>query len=218
MNLQALPTIVGNVYDKYATSNPIARWLMQGFLAAVSQLYLSVRPNRVLEVGCGEGHLSQHLMNLAHTPQLFQACDLSLSQLASGLDERLTFCEADIYKLPFEDASFDLVICCEVLEHLEFPDRGLSEICRVSRGAILVSTPREPLWRCLNLLRGKYWGEWGNTPGHVQHFSRSGLERLLATALEIREIRSPLPWTVIVGHVRCTVSRAPGNPNLLGGK
>ncbi len=203
MNLQASPTIVGNVYDKYATSNPIVRWLMQGFLNAVSELYLSVRPRRVLEVGCGEGHLSQHLIKLAHTPEAFHACDLSLTHLASGLDERLIFCEADIYKLPFEGSRFDLVICCEVLEHLECPERGLAEVCRVSKDAVLVSTPREPLWRCLNLLRGKYWSDWGNTPGHVQHFSESGLQSFLGSRFDIREIRSPLPWTVILGHLRC---------------
>jgi ubiquinone/menaquinone biosynthesis C-methylase UbiE len=202
MNSQASPTIIGNIYDKYKTSNPIARIMMQRFLRAVSQLYLSTRPGRVLEVGCGEGHLSQHLIKLAHAPEVFQACDLSLVELASGLDERLSFCEADIYKLPFEDASFDLVICCEVLEHLEFPNQGLFEICRVSRRAVLISTPREPLWRCLNLLRGKYLNALGNTPGHVQHFSKSGLLRLLSPALDICEIRTPLPWTVILGHRR----------------
>ncbi len=126
----------------------------------------------------------------------------SLAELADGLDERLRFREADIYKLPFEDATFDLVICCEVLEHLEFSDRGLLEICRVSRRAVLVSTPREPLWRCLNLLRGKYWRDLGNTPGHVQHFSKSDLLRLLAPSLDIHEIRTPLPWTVVLGHLR----------------
>lgn len=209
MNSPASPTIIGNVYDKYGTNNPIARWLMQEFLDTVSQLYLSVRPSRVLEVGCGEGHLSQHLISLAHVPEVFQGCDLSLAELAAGLDERLVFCEADIYKLPFEDGRFDLVICCEVLEHLEFPERGLSEICRVSGQAVLISTPREPLWRCLNLLRGKYWRDWGNTPGHVQHFSKSGLVRLIATALDIREIRSPLPWSVILGHRRYPPSPLP---------
>ncbi len=75
MNSPASPTIIGNVYDKYGTNNPIARLMMQGFLRAVSQLYLSVRPRRVLEVGCGEGHLSQHLIRLAHAPEVFQGCD-----------------------------------------------------------------------------------------------------------------------------------------------
>ena len=203
MKRSAATVIVGNVYDKYTTRNPIARRLMQGFLDAVSELYVSVRPERVLEVGCGEGHLAQHLINLPYRPNVFQGCDLSLEQLAPSLDKQLVFEKADIYDLPYGDASFDLVVCCEVLEHLEFPSRGLAEICRVSGRAVLISTPREPLWRLLNLARGKYWRNWGNTPGHVQHFSRSGLIRWLGASLEISQIRSPWPWIVIVGQLRC---------------
>jgi ubiquinone/menaquinone biosynthesis C-methylase UbiE len=198
--------IVGNVYDKYATSNPIARRLMQGFLGAVSELYLSVRPRRVLEVGCGEGHLAQHLVSLSHCPDAFHACDVSLEAVAPGLDSRLTFSAADVYDLPFTDSSFDLVVCCEVLEHLEFPDRALSEIGRVAARDVLISTPREPLWRILNLLRGKYWRDLGNTPGHVQHFSQSRLLRRISAVFDVREVRAPLPWIIVMGRVRRMVA------------
>lgn len=195
-------TIVGNVYDKYGTRNPIARRLMKGFLAAVSDLYLSVRPERVLEVGCGEGRLAQHLISLDHSPSRFEACDLSLDKLAPGLDPRIRFSTASIYDLPYENAQFDLVVCCEVMEHLDAPARGLSEIVRVSSGWLLVSTPREPVWRALNLVRGRYLTALGNTPGHVQHFSRSGLLRLLARELDPSAVRTPVPWTVVLGRKR----------------
>jgi len=63
----------------------------------------------------------------------------------------------------------DLVIACEVLEHLDAPDQALSELQRVCRGQALVSVPNEPLWRMLNVARGKYWRSPGNTPGHLQN-------------------------------------------------
>lgn len=202
MSTPGANTIVGNVYDKYASRNPVARWLMRGFLDAVSDLYLRQRPRRVLEVGCGEGHLAQYLVSRSHVPEVFHACDLSLAHLADGLDSRLAFSEASIYELPFDRQSFDLVICCEVLEHLEFPERGLAEICRVTSDAVIVSTPREPLWRLLNLLRGKYVAALGNTPGHVQHFSQRRLVVLLEETLELLELRAPLPWTVALCRAR----------------
>jgi SAM-dependent methyltransferase len=202
MNGRQSPAIVGNVYDKYATSNPIARRLMQGFLRAVSELYLSVRPRRVLEVGCGEGHLAQHLIGLPHCPETFHACDVSLQALAPGLDARLTFSTADVYQLPFSDSSFDLIVCCEVLEHLMFPERALCEMRRVAASNLLVSTPREPLWRVLNLLRGKYWRDFGNTPGHVQHFNQLELRSMVGAHAEVCEVRAPLPWTIVMGRVR----------------
>ena len=195
-------TIVGNVYDKYGTRNPVARLLMNGFLAAVSELYSLTRPRSVLEVGCGEGKLADHLMGSSHQPERFEACDISLDKLAPGLDERIHFSAADIYQLPFENGQFDLVVCCEVMEHLNEPARGVAEIARVSSGCLLVSTPREPLWRMLNLARGQYWSDLGNTPGHVQHFSRAQLLRLLATQTQVTEVRLPLPWTIALGRKR----------------
>lgn len=192
-------TVIGNVYDKYGTRNPVARLLMRGFLDAVSALYLGVRPKTVLEVGCGEGLLAHHLMSLPHQPDRFDACDLSLEKLAGDLHPEIHFRAADIYQLPFETGEFDWVVCCEVLEHLDSPNQALHELTRVAACGLLVSTPREPIWRALNLLRGKYVREWGNTPGHIQHFSQSQLLELLASQVRIRQVRSPLPWTVVLG-------------------
>jgi hypothetical protein len=51
-------------------------------------------------------------------------------------------------------------------------------------------------------MRLKYLAELGNTPGHLQHFSRSGLRRLVAAELQIVAERRPLPWTVLLGDRR----------------
>jgi ubiquinone/menaquinone biosynthesis C-methylase UbiE len=190
----------GNTYDKYGSRNVVARALMRGFLGAVSELYSRVAPESVLEVGCGEGRLATHLLTHAHAPppKRFVISDHDLGALDPDLDPLLTTCRAPIEALPFDDASFDLVLCCEVLEHLPDPDRGLAEVARVARRAVIVSTPREPLWRGLNLARLAYVRELGNTPGHVQHFSRRGLERLVGRRLRVLASRTPLPWTVLL--------------------
>lgn len=192
--------IVGNVYDKYGTRNPLARYLMRGFLGAVTELYQRSGPARVLEVGCGEGALADHLITHADPPpKAFEACDLSLESLRPGLDPRIQFHQASIHSLPYADASFDLVVCCEVLEHLENPAGGLAELARVARRDVLLSVPWEPTWRLLNLLRGRYWRDLGNTPGHIQHFSRRAFLGLVRGRLVIKDVRKPLPWTVLRG-------------------
>jgi ubiquinone/menaquinone biosynthesis C-methylase UbiE len=196
------PNVVGNFYDKYGSKNPIERMLMDGFLRAVTGFYDRVAPATVLEVGCGEGRLAQHLVSRGARPQRFVACDLELTAVASGLDPLIELREASIYELPFEDASFDLVVCCEVLEHVDAPGRGLAEVSRVARRGAIVSTPREPLWRVMNMMRGKYLRSLGNTPGHVQHFGRRALERLVGTSLRVVDSRGPVPWTVILGEPR----------------
>lgn len=192
--------IVGNVYDKYGTRNPIARALMRGFTGAVTELYLGTGAARVLEVGCGEGRLAQQLIRAAR-PARFEACDVELRPIPD-LDPQIALREASIYALPYPAASFDLVICCEVLEHLADPAAGLAELARVSARHVLLSTPWEPVWRALNLARGRYLRALGNTPGHVQHFSRRALRELAARHLDLLELRRPLPWTVILGAVR----------------
>jgi ubiquinone/menaquinone biosynthesis C-methylase UbiE len=192
--------IVGNVYDKYGTKNPLARMLMRGFLDGVRELYELAAPRTVLEVGCGEGRLAQYLWNNAPRPDRFVACDLDLGRLIPELDAKIEAREASIYSLPWENGSFDLVICCEVLEHLDDPRAGIQELARVAGRRVLVSTPWDPVWRALNVLRGRYLARFGNTPGHVQHFTRRGLERLAQTQLRLLERRTPLPWTILLGE------------------
>lgn len=192
--------IVGNTYDKYGSSNPLARYLMDGFLRNVTTLYNRISPVSVLEVGCGEGKLIRHLLNSARqVPAKIVACDLSLHKIEANPDAGITFQEASIYDLPFEKDEFDLVVCCEVLEHLEEPSQGLSEVARVAGKGVLLSTPREPLWRILNLCRGKYLGQLGNTPGHIQNFSQSELISLAESHLQSLTIRAPIPWTIVLG-------------------
>ena len=195
--------VVGNVYDKYGTRNPIARAMMSGFLDAVTSLFDQAAPTSVLEVGCGEGRLAHHLVTRAtRRPERFLASDVSLGNRAPDLDGGIEWREASIYELPFETNSFDLVVCCEVLEHLEHPAEGLAELSRVANEKVLLSTPWEPVWRALNMARGKYWRDLGNTPGHIQHFTRRGLLELARRQLDIRAVRRPLPWTVLLGDVR----------------
>jgi ubiquinone/menaquinone biosynthesis C-methylase UbiE len=194
--------IVGNHYDKYGSKNPIERALLGAFLGAVTGFYERVAPATVLEVGCGEGQLAHRLVTRSRRPERFVACDVELSAVMDGIDPLIELRIASIYELPFPDASFDLVVCCEVLEHLDDPLRGLRELARVTRRAVIVSTPREPLWRAMNMMRGKYLGDLGNTPGHVQHFGGRALERLVGRELRVVGRRSPIPWTVVLAEKR----------------
>jgi 2-polyprenyl-3-methyl-5-hydroxy-6-metoxy-1,4-benzoquinol methylase len=196
----------GNYYDKYHTRNPIARALMQGFLRSFDALAARAgTPGQALEIGCGEGELS---MRLARTGWRVQGCDIAEAAVdearariaAAGLD--IPVACRDIAACREAYPPQDLVVCCEVLEHLDDPLAGLDVLAGLSRGHVLVSVPREPLWRVLNLARGRYLADLGNTPGHVQHWSRRAFVGMLQRRLDVVAVATPLPWTMALCRVR----------------
>lgn len=191
---------VGNVYPKYSTRNPVFRRLVERFLLNVGELYEHAGARTVLEVGCGEGHLAERLVRCYEHPESFVACDLFLPPAVRAAHPLISFQRASAYSLPYADESFDLVLCCEVLEHLEDPDAAFGELARVTRSAILVSVPWEPIWRILNLARGRYLTRLGNTPGHVGHFTRRAFRELVARHARIVAERRPLPWTILLAE------------------
>ncbi|MFL5871521.1 MAG: class I SAM-dependent methyltransferase [Solirubrobacterales bacterium] len=189
----------GNVYDKYATRNPVERRLVGGFLADVRELVARTGAREAHEVGCGEGELS---MMLARQGLRVRGSDASAEVIsearrraaAAGLDVDYRATPIEMLAAP-EDAA-ELVICCEVLEHLDDPEAALETLVGLAQPWLLVSVPREPIWRALNLARLKYVGDLGNTPGHLGHWSRRGFIDMLRARTEVVAERAPLPWTM----------------------
>jgi len=198
------PGPAGNYYDKYRTRNPIARWLMQGFLSGFDRLSNSIPPGPVLEVGCGEGELSMRLAARGHR---VRGCDVSADVIdeargrARSAGLAVEFWQCDIQDLTEQDAA-PLVICCEVLEHLLDPQAGLERLALLARPWLIVSVPREPLWRAMNMARGKYLGQLGNTPGHLNHWGRGAFLSQLGERFDIVETASPVPWTMALCKVK----------------
>lgn len=193
----------GNTYDKYHTPNPVARYLMGGFLRAFDELTAEAEFASVLEVGCGEGELLRHLLR-RHPVQPAVGFDIGATELqqARKLNPQAELFLGDAHHLPFADRSFDLVVACEVLEHVQDPYRVLREMARVTRRFVLVSVPREPLWRTLNMMRGYYLPELGNTPGHINHWGSRQFRSTVAAIYNVREVRRPLPWTMVLAETK----------------
>lgn len=197
--------IAGNVYDKYGTGNPIARRLMRGFQDAFVELVRATGSSEAHEVGCGEGHLAVILSTLVDE---VRASDFSQGVIAEArrtveaAEAEIELLVANVYQLDPEQHGAELVVCCEVLEHLERPEEALEILAGLARPWLLVSVPWEPVWRVLNVARGKYLAQLGNTPGHLNHWSRRGFIRFLRSRLEVVEVRKPLPWTMLLCRSR----------------
>ena len=190
----------GNYYDKYHTRNPVARYLMQGFLDAFDSLWRITGAEHAVEVGCGEGELSMRLASAGIRVKGYDIAEEAIFEARKRASEAALEIEFSICPLDRMDATLTgpLVICCEVLEHLDDPDSGLRVLEGLTTEWLIVSVPREPVWRILNMARGKYLRQWGNTPGHVNHWSRPAFAAFVASRFEIVECRSPLPWTMLL--------------------
>lgn len=191
--------IAGNYYDKFNAKNPLVRWMMHGFKTSLTQLVSAVEYENLLEIGCGEGYI---LELLAPPTSLGLDLDLAILQEARQRYPAAALALGDGTRLPCPDKSFDLVLGIEVLEHVHDPAAFLGEVQRIGRRFCVFSVPREPIWRLLNMARGRYWGALGNTPGHVQHWSSKTFVELVSNYMTVLQIEKPLPWTMVLCELR----------------
>lgn len=156
---------------------------------------------KAVEIGCGEGFSTQRIVDFLPSEIELEASEFvdKLVPKAQKRNPQVKVIQESAYDLRRPDESVDVVFLLEVLEHLDYPDKALKEIKRVLKpgGKLILGVPREPLWRILNMARGKYLTHLGNTIGHLNHWSKRGLVKYLENHFgPVETTRSPLPWTL----------------------
>ena len=132
---------------------------------------------RVLDLGCRDGALTSVYLDGNDVVGV----DVDRTALARAAERGIETAWADVDEaLPFEDASFDVVVVAEVLEHLRLPDRALAEARRVLRpgGALVGSVPNG--FRLKTRLRFLVGRQPETDPTLLHLFDPDAVERLLA--------------------------------------
>jgi 2-polyprenyl-3-methyl-5-hydroxy-6-metoxy-1,4-benzoquinol methylase len=193
--------VIGNTFDKYGSKNPIVKHLMTEFDRTLTNFVAASSPKTIHEVGCGEGFW---VMKWLEDGYEVTGTDFSSKVIQMAKDNALNrrldpelFRVQSIYDVNSDIDSADLVVCCEVLEHLEDPEAAFEALQKIVDKYLIISVPREPLWRILNIARGKYWSELGNTPGHINHWSSGGILKLASEYFDVIDVTNPLPWTML---------------------
>jgi SAM-dependent methyltransferase len=164
------------------------------FFGAVRELVEPLMADSLLDAGCGEGEALIRLGDLL--PSRVAAIDVSPAsveltrQRCPDVEVRL----GSVYSLEAGSDAHDLILCLEVLEHLEDPRRALAELGRVAASDLILSVPFEPYFRIGSLMRGRYLRRLGDHPEHVNHFNRSTFAALLASELQVRSVGVAFPW------------------------
>lgn len=188
-------------------SGLIGTMLLDGYFVAVRGLTKMAKIKndnaKAIEIGCAEGFSTKRLTALIPKNINLEASEYVSRQIpiAQTNNPGIKITQESIYDLKHEDKSFDLIYLLEVLEHLDYPDKALLELSRVLKddGSLILGVPREPIWRALNMVRGRYWADLGNTPGHLNHWSTNSLIEFVETNFgPVVAKRKPLPWTIVL--------------------
>lgn len=186
-------------FRKYTSRNPIQKYLVNNFLKTLFLCIDNLKIKKVLDAGCGEGFVLSEFKKRKIGDYL-EGIDFSEEALNTGkkLFPYLSLKKGDIYNMPYENNTFDIVICTEVMEHLKEPEKVMDEVVRVSKKYCLFSVPNEPLFMISNLLRGKNISMLGNDIDHVQHWSSRDFESMIRIRLDVLDVKKPFPWTIVL--------------------
>jgi 2-polyprenyl-3-methyl-5-hydroxy-6-metoxy-1,4-benzoquinol methylase len=189
---------------KYRSKSRLKRGLIKNFVSKVHELFIESNPvTSVLEIGVGEGFLSGYLSE-KFTDKRFVGVDLNQDDIAR-LKKHFPRIEAhvgSVYELGFLNQRFDLVMCCEVLEHLDTPDKALDEIVKLAPRRVILSVPHEPFFKLSNLLAGKNVRQLGNDPEHINHWNPRTFRELIEPRFEVLHLTTSYPWVLALAAPR----------------
>lgn len=189
---------MGVIPEQYHFKNRFKRFLYERFVRQLATSIVAIGPRTMLDAGCGKGVVTYAARR--QLPELMiRGLDIGRTELdvAQQLNPDCAVVIGDIRALPFADNQFDLVVCTEVLEHLEHPQAAIVELRRVSAYSLLLSVPHEPYFRLGNFFSGHYLTAWGNYPDHRQMWTKTQFVLEVSRFLTIQQVWTPFPWTII---------------------
>ena len=194
--------------SKYQTNNPVARWIIRRFLDQLCARIAALEPTAILDLGCGEGIVARELTRILPDTH-YTGIDVSEEALrtARDLNPGITFQQQSVLEVEPAAHRADLVLCVEVLEHLERPDLAAARIAACTGDRAIVSVPWEPYFRLGNLLRGNYVSTWGNHPEHIQAFEPRSLRALLGPHFASVDVETCFPWLIAIGSRNTAADR-----------
>jgi len=188
-------------YLKHRSPHPVRRWTIDSLNRVLLNMLQKVHPTSILDVGSGEGFTLNFIKK--NLDVKVEGVDFSpvAIKLGHALFPKIKLDVADIYRLPYKKRSIDLVLCTEVLEHLEHPREALEEIVRVAKKYVILSVPHEPFFCLKNLVIGRNIKRLGSSKGHLNLWTSWGFQKFIKKQnLKILSVRHPFPFTIVLAQ------------------
>lgn len=189
---------------KYRNENPVQRALIRRFVTSLHDLFIEAGPvTSVLEVGVGEGFISGYLSEKFPAIK-FTGVDLSEGDIGKLRRHfpRVEAHQGSAYELGALPGGYDLIICAEVLEHLDTPQRALDQMLAHRPRRLVLSVPHEPFFMLSNLARGKNVTRLGNDPEHVNHWGTGSFRAMLEARFAVLRLTTSYPWILALAAPR----------------
>jgi len=215
MDIGGETVVNSNMHNKYLAGNKLIRFVSRLHMTSIIKLIAAIKdqePLTAASIGCGDSYVNAAILLSCKNVQAITGLDIDRNSLKlssivyhqNNLDQTLV--QGSIYSLPFKTGEFDLVICSEVIEHLENPSLALLELRRVANKYCLLSVPNDLVFRSANLVRLYYLQDMGNTPGHIQHFGIRSFVRFVRKYFRVLSIQLPAClWVVVLAQKDCNL-------------
>lgn len=186
-------------YLKHTSKSKFRQWTIENLNNALVKKLKTLNISSVLDAGCGEGFILERLRKECVAEKYLGIDGSSIAiKLGKVLFPNIKFEKHNIYKLPMKNDSYDLVMCTEVLEHLEKPDKALKELIGVSKKYLALSVPNEPFFSLKNLIVGKNIRKFGSSVEHINWWtSRAFLKFVARENVKVIGVCHPFPFTLV---------------------
>jgi len=187
-------------FEKHSSNNPLQKILLDNFYREFFLMLESKNIESVLDAGCGEGITLRKFKDkgIGKKHEGIEYMEEAI-EIGKKVNPDISIKKGDIYKLPFKDSTFDVVICTEVLEHLDKPKAALKELTRVSKKYLILSVPNEPWFTFQRIARGKNILKLGAHPEHIQHWTHGAFQEFVKkSGLKILNKKAPFAWTLVL--------------------
>lgn len=187
-----------DIDDYYQRSSLLIRWIEHRRLSWIRRMLTSGPADKILEVGCGGGHVLRMFPESDLT-----GVDLSgemLRKAARNLSGyRITLRKGELHELGLHDGGFDKIICSEVLEHVVDPEAVVRHIRRLLKdsGRAVITIPNDSLIHGLKrIVRKSGLGRvpgfrqlsWGGERYHLHEWNGRAMCDLLSHHFQIERV------------------------------